>query len=98
MEVFITINGKIHYLWRAVDQHGNVARHSGHLPRWDTKAANVFRKLLTGLRYVPRVVVTDKVGSYHAVQRQVLRSAEHRQSKYLNDRAENAHQPTPATR
>jgi putative transposase len=43
---------------------------------------------------VPRVLVTDKLGSYAAARRRVLRSAEHRQSKYLNNRAENSHQPT----
>jgi putative transposase len=40
------------------------------------------------------VLVTDKLGSYAAARRQVLRSVEHRQSKYLNNRAENSHQPT----
>jgi putative transposase len=39
-------------------------------------------------------VVTDKLGSYQAPQRRVARSVEHRQSKYLNNRAENSHQPT----
>jgi putative transposase len=53
-----------------------------------------FRKLLKGLEYVPRVLVTGKLGSYAAARRQVLRSVEHRQSKYLNNRAENSHQPT----
>src|SRR6185312_2184857 len=53
-----------------------------------------FRKLLTGLEYVPRVLITDKLGSYAAARRRVLRSVEHRPSKYLNNRAENSHQPT----
>jgi putative transposase len=43
---------------------------------------------------VPRVLITNKLGSYRAAQRRVLRSVEHRQSKYLNNRAENSHQPT----
>jgi hypothetical protein len=43
---------------------------------------------------VPRVLVTDKLGSYAAARRRVLRSAEHRRSKYLNNQAENSHQPT----
>ena len=42
------------------------------------------------------VLVTDKLASYHAARRRVLRSVEHRQSKYLNNRAENSHQPTRA--
>ena len=64
-------------------------------PRRDTKAATrFFRKLFKGLEYVPRVVVTDKLGSYQAARRRVARSVEHRQSKDLNNRAENSHQPT----
>jgi putative transposase len=95
-EMFIKINGKTHYLWRAVDQHGTVLDILV-TSRRDTKAATrFFRKLLTGLEYVPRVLITDKLGSYAATHRRVLRSVEHRQSKYLNNRAENSHQPTRA--
>jgi putative transposase len=93
-EVFITINGKTHYLWRAVDQDGTVLDILV-TSRRDTKAATrFFRKLLKGLAYVPRVLVTDKLGSYQAARRNVLASVEHRQSKYLNNRAENSHQST----
>jgi putative transposase len=46
------------------------------------------------LEYVPRVLVTNKLRSYGAARHRVLRSVEHRQSKYLNTRAENSHQPT----
>jgi putative transposase len=95
-EVFITIGGKTHYLWRAVDQHGSVLDILV-TSRRDAKAATrFFRKLLTGLAYVPRVLVTDKLASYQAARRRVLRSVEHRRSKYLNNRAENSHQPTRA--
>jgi putative transposase len=76
-------------LWRAVDQHGDVLDILV-TSRRDTRAATrFFRKLLTGLECVPRVLVTDKLGSYGADRRRVLRSVEHRQSKYLNNRAEN---------
>jgi putative transposase len=93
-EVFIKINGKTHYLWRAVDQDGTVLDILV-TSRRDAKAATrFFRKLLKGLEYVPRVLVTDKLGSYQAARRNVLASVEHRQSKYLNNRAENSHQPT----
>jgi putative transposase len=62
--VFITINGKCQYLWRAVDQHGNVLDILV-TSRRDAKAATrFFRKLLKGLEYVPRVLVTDKLASY----------------------------------
>jgi putative transposase len=93
-EVFITINSKTHYLWRAVDQHGAVFDILV-TSRRDTKAATrFFRKLLKGLEYMPRVLITDKLASYGAARHRVLRSVEHPQSKYLNNRAENSHQPT----
>jgi putative transposase len=95
-EVYIKIAGQTHYLWRAVDQHGNVLDILV-TSRRDTQATTrFFRKLLTALEYVPWVLVTDKLGSYQAARRRVLRSVEHRQSKYLNNRAENSHQPTRA--
>jgi putative transposase len=93
-EVFIKINGTIHYLWRAVDQHGNVLDILV-TSRRDAKAATrFFRKLLTGLEYVPRVLITDKLGSYGVAHRRLIPSVEHRRSKYLNNQAENSHQPT----
>jgi putative transposase len=95
-EVFITINGQRRYLWRAVDQNGTVLDILVTSKR-DTRAATrFFHKLLKGLQYVPRVLVTDKLRNYGAAQRRVLGSVEHRQSKYLNNRAENSHQPTRA--
>ena len=61
----------------------------------DGKAAKrFFRRLLKGLHYVPRVIVTDKLRSYGVAKRQLLPEAEHRQSRYLNNRAENSHRPT----
>jgi putative transposase len=73
-EVFITICGKIHYLWRAVDQQGTVLDILV-TSRRDTRAATrFFPKLLTGLEYVPRVLITDKLASYGAARRRVLRS------------------------
>src|SRR5947209_4648079 len=87
--MFIKINGTIHYLWRAVDQHGNVLDILV-TSRRDAKAATrFFHKLLTGLEYVPRVLITDKLGSYGVAHRRLTPSVEHRQSKYLNNRAEN---------
>jgi putative transposase len=93
-EVFIKINSKTHYLWRAVDQHGNVLDTLVTSRRDATAATRFFRKLLTGLEYVPRVLVTDKLASYGVAHRRLIPSVEHRQSKYLNNRAENSHQPT----
>ncbi len=66
--------------------------------RRSAKAARrFFRKLLKGLRYVPRVIVTDKLKSYAAAKREILPGVEHRQSRYLNNRAEVSHQPTTRT-
>ena len=53
-----------------------------------------FRKLLKGLHYVPRVIITDKLKRYGAAKREILPGVEHRQHKRLNNRAENSHQPT----
>jgi putative transposase len=93
-EVFLTINGERHYLWRAVDQDGHVLDILVQRQR-DRKAAKKFsRKLLKGLTYVPRVIITDKLASYGAAKRETLPSVEHRQHRYLNNRAENSHQPT----
>jgi putative transposase len=88
------INGTIHYLWRAVDQHGNVLDILVQSRRNALAARKFFRKLLKGLWYVPRVLVTDKLASYGPAYRVVMPSVQHRQSKYLNNRAENSHQPT----
>ena len=63
--------------------------------RRNTKATKrFFGKLLKGLRYAPRVIVTDKLRSYGAAKREVLPHVEHRQSRHLNNRAEVSHQPT----
>ena len=93
-EVFVALNGVQHYLWRAVDQDGNVLDILVQ-PRRDKHAATKFlRKLLKGLTYVPRVVITDKLASYGAAMRDVLPGVEHRRHKGLNNRAENSHQST----
>ena len=93
-EVFIRINGRQYYLWRAVDQDGNVLDVLVQSRRNGNAAKRFFRKLLKGLHYVPRVIVTDKLASYQVAHRKLLASVEHRRSKYLNNRAENSHQPT----
>ena len=93
-EVFIRIRGEQHYLWRAVDQDGQVLDILVQSRRNAKAARRFFRKLLRGLQYVPRVIVTDKLKSYAAAKRQILPGVEHRQSRYLNNRAEVSHQPT----
>ena len=93
-EVFLTINGKRYYLWRAVDQDDNVLDILVQSRRNRKAAKKFFRKLLKGLQYVPRVVITDKLKSYGAAKREILPGVEHRQSRYLNNRCENSHRPT----
>src|SRR5258708_5482101 len=93
-EVFLKINGRLHYLWRAVDKDGDVLDILVQSRRDKKAAKKFFRKLLKGLRYVPRVIITDKLRSYSAAKAEVIPSVEHLQQKYQNNRAENSHQPT----
>jgi len=95
-EMCISINGATHYLWRAVDQDGSVLDIPVQGRRNKAAAKKFFRRLLKGLHYVPRVLITDKHASYGAARRAVLPSVEHRQHKRLNNRAENSHQPMRA--
>jgi putative transposase len=93
-EVFIKVNGQRQYLWRAVDQDGNVLDILVQSRRNAKAAKRFLAKLMKKQRRVPRVLVTDKLRSYAAAHRNLMSSTEHRQSKYLNNRAENSHQPT----
>jgi putative transposase len=93
-EVFLIIRGEQHYLWRAVDQEGNILDILVQRRRDQKAAKKFFRELLKSLTYVPRVIITDKLKSYDAAKREILPGVEHRQHRYLNNRAENSHQPT----
>ena len=93
-EVFIRINGERKYLWRAVDQDGNVLDILVQNRRDKAAARRFFRKLMKKTGSVPRVIVTDKLRSYGAAHREVMPSVEHRSHKGLNNRAENSHRPT----
>jgi putative transposase len=93
-EVFLTINGERHYLWRAVDQDDNVLDILVQKRRNKQAAKKFFRTLFKGLQYVPRVLITEKLKSYGAAKREILPGVEHRQSRSLNNRCENSHRPT----
>lgn len=93
-EVFLTIKGECHYLCLAVDQEGNVLDILVQRRRDKRAAKKFFRNLLTGLMYVPRVIITDKLKSYGAAKRELLPGVEHRHHRYLNNRVENSPQPT----
>ncbi len=93
-EVVLKINGVQQYLWRAVDQNGAVIDILVQPKRDRIAAERFFRKLLRRVGRKPRVIVTDKLRSYGAAKRNVLPDVVHRQNRYLNNRAENSHQPT----
>ncbi len=93
-ELFVTIQGKRQYLWRAVDQDGDVIDILVQ-PRRDRRAAErFFRKLLKGQGAEPVLLVTDKLRSYGAAHRTTMPSVRHDTSQYANNRAEVSHQPT----
>jgi putative transposase len=89
-EVFIRVQGVQQYLWRAVDQDGVVLDILVQARRDAQAAKRFFQRLLKGMQYEPRVIVTDKLRSYGVAQRQLLPGVEHRQHKGLNNRAENS--------
>ncbi len=93
-ELFLTIQGRRHYLWRAVDQDGDVIDILLQ-PRRDRRAAErFFRKLLKSQGCVPRRMVTDKLRSYAAARRTIMPSVAHDTNQYANNRAEVSHEPT----
>ena len=93
-EVFVTIGGVRKYLWRAVDQYGNVIDILIQSTRDGKAATRFFKKILKKQDHLPRVLVTDKLRSYQVAHRQTMSATEHRHNKYLNNRYENSHQPT----
>jgi putative transposase len=93
-EVCLTIKGKKYWLWRAIDQDGYELEVLLQ-PRRNAKAAlRFFKKLLKGLCSAPRVMITDKLRSYKAAKKKMLKSTEHRSHKRLNNRIEVSHQST----
>lgn len=84
-EVFIRINGELHYLWRAVDQQGVVLDILVQGRRNAAAARRFFKRLLHGLQYKPRRLVTDGLRSYGAAHREILPDVRHRTSRYLNN-------------
>ena len=93
-ELFVTIEGHRQYLWRAVDQDGDVIDILVQPRRDRQAAARFFRKLLKGQGGGPRRLITDKLRSYAAAHRTVMPSVIHSTRQYENNRAEVSHQPT----
>ena len=93
-EVFVTIQGERHYLWRAVDQDGDTIDILVQRRRNQRAAEAFFRRLLKGQGGEPRWLVTDKRKSYDAAHRTVMPTVNHINTAYANNRVEVSHQPT----
>ena len=92
--VFVKIQGKQHYLWRAVDQDGEVVDVFLQVRRDGRSATRFFKRLLKVNGRVPRKIVTDKLRSYGVAHRELIPDTIHDTSQYANNRAELSHQPT----
>ncbi len=92
-EVVITLSGKKHWLWRAVDQDGYVLDEIVQTRRNTKAAKRLLKRLLKKQGCPPRRIITDKLVSYTAARRQIMPRTEHRSHKGLNNRAENSHLP-----
>ena len=93
-EVFVRIGGKQHYLWRAVDQDGEVVDVFLQSKRNGLAAKRFFKRLLKSHKRELRKIVTDKLHSYGVAHRELVPDSIHDTSKYANNRSELSHQPT----
>jgi putative transposase len=93
-EVFVKIGGIQHYLWRAVDQDGDVVDVFLQSRRDGAAAKRFFKRLLKSHGEEPRKIVTDKLRSCGVAHRELMPEVIHDTSKYQNNRAELSHQPT----
>ena len=91
-EVFVRVNGETHYLWRAVDHEGEVLEVFA-TKRRDRKAALRFLKRAMKRYGRPKVIVTDRLKSYRAAMKVIDNAAAQTCGQWLNNRAENSHQP-----
>jgi putative transposase len=93
-EVFVKINGKQHYLWRAVDQDGEVVDVFLQARRDGTAAKRFLKRLLRTHGGDPRKIVKDKLRSYGVAHRELMPDVIHDTSQYANNRVEQSHEPT----
>ena len=91
-EVFVRINGEVHYLWRAVDHEGEVLE-AFVTKRRNRKAALIFLRKAMKRYGGPKIIVTDRLRSYRAAMREIGNEAYQETGRWLNNRAENSHQP-----
>jgi len=90
-EVVVKINGNQHYLWRAVDQDGEVVDVFLQAKRDGLAAKRFFKRLLRSHGSEPRKIVTDKLRSYGVAHREMIPEVIHDTSQYANSRAEQSH-------
>nr|WP_273543400.1 DDE-type integrase/transposase/recombinase [Sneathiella sedimenti] len=91
-EVFVRIDGELHYLWRAVDNEGEVLE--AFVTKWrDRRAAMRFLKKTMKRYGSPKIIVTDKLRSYGAAMKVIGNEVRQETGRWLNNRAENSHQP-----
>ena len=93
-EVFIKINGRLHYLWRAVDQDGEVVDVYLQAKRDGAAAKRFFKRLLRSHGSEPRKIVTDKLRSYPVAHRELMPDVIHSAEQYENNRVEQSHETT----
>src|SRR5271155_3918388 len=93
-EVYLKINGRMVYLWRAVDAEGEVLDVLVQSRRNKTAALKLMRKLLTKYAFVPDRLATENLRPYAAAIRDLRISNRHETGRWRNNRAENSHQPT----
>jgi putative transposase len=93
-EVFLKINGKQHYLWRAVDQDGEMVDVYLKAKRDGTAAKRFFKRLLQSYGGEPSKIVADKLRSYGVAHRELIPESIHSTKQYKNNRAEQSHEAT----
>ena len=93
-EVFVKLTDKQQYLWRAVDQDGEMVDVFLQARRDGTAAKRFFKRLLKNHHNEPRKIVTDKLRSYGVAHRELISETIHDTAQYANNRAELSHQPT----
>ena len=93
-EVFVKINGKQQYLWRAVDQDGEVVDVYLQTRRDGTAAKHFFKRFIRNYGGEPRKIVTDKLRSYGVAHRDLMPDVIHNTARYANNRAEQSHEST----
>jgi putative transposase len=91
-EIFVKINGELHYLWRCVDHEGGILE-AFVSKRRDRKAALIFLKKMMKRYGQPKSIVTDKLPSYRAALKMIGNAGIQETGRWVNNRAENSHLP-----